>query len=207
MRHPTNLVIIGASTGGTRVLPEMLRRLPRMPAAILLVQHIPEFITPSFLGTLQRASRMPVAVATDGLSLTEGAVILTPGGLHCSVMENHRLRVAPGEKVNFVIPSVDVTMQSVRVALPGQRLFGVILTGMGRDGAAGLAHLKRLGATTFAQDKATCAVHGMPAEAVRLGAVDAELPPEGIVQRLVEEILGGQKKVPTGAGGISRLVH
>ena len=178
-----------------------------MPAAILLVQHIPEFITPSFLGTLQRASRMPVAVATDGLSLTEGAVILTPGGLHCSVMENHRLRVAPGEKVNFVIPSVDVTMQSVRVALPIQRLFGVILTGMGRDGAAGLAHLKRLGATTFAQDKATCAVHGMPAEAVRLGAVDAELPPEGIVQRLVEEILGGQKKVPTGAGGISRLVH
>jgi two-component system chemotaxis response regulator CheB len=119
--------------------------------------------------------------------------------------DNARLRVAPGEKVNFVIPSVDVTMQSVRPPWPGQRLFGVILTGMGRDGAAGLAHLKRLGAATFAQDKATCAVHGMPAEAVRMGAVDSELPPEGIVQRLMEEILGGQKKVPTAASGFSRI--
>ena len=184
---PANLVIIGASTGGTRVLPHLVSLLPELRAAIILIQHIPAFITPSFLGTLQRASRMPVSLATDGAALEVGRVLLTPGGFHCVLVDNARLRVFEGAKVNHVSTSVDVTMLSVTGPLT-PRLFGVLLTGMGRDGAAGMAHLKRLGAMTFAQNEATCAVHGMPAEAVKLGCVDYELPPEAIAARLVSAI-------------------
>jgi two-component system chemotaxis response regulator CheB len=127
---------------------------------------------------------MEVRLAQDGDWLREGLVLVAPSEAHCTLQRNQRVRLAPGPKVNFVCPSVDVMMQSVKAPPAGQRLIGVLLTGMGKDGAAGLAHLKRLGALTIAQDEASSAVYGMPAEAVKLGCVDHELAPEGILRLL-----------------------
>lgn len=189
MKGPANLIVVGASTGGTRLLPEMLAALPPLPAALLVIQHMPPFITTSFLRTIQKASQSTVRLAEDGSDLQEGEIVLVPGGVHCSLQHNLTLRVGSGPKVNFVCPSIDVTLLSTQATRDGQRLFGVLLTGMGRDGAAGLAHIKRLGGMTIVQDKASCAVYGMPAEAVKLGCVDYQLPPPEIVRLLAAEMM------------------
>jgi two-component system chemotaxis response regulator CheB len=119
--------------------------------------------------------------------LRPGAVYLAPSEAHCVLNGNRVLRVVPGPKVNFVCPAIDVTMQSVE-AMAFESLTGVLLTGMGKDGAAGLAHLKALGACTIAQSKETCAVHGMPAEAVRLGCVDLKLGPDEIARAIERRV-------------------
>jgi two-component system chemotaxis response regulator CheB len=123
-------------------------------------------------------------LARDGDVLEDGLTLLAPSGVHCTFDRNQSLKLTPGEKVNYVCPSIDVTMLSLTPPALGMRLAGVILTGMGKDGAAGLAHIRKAGGLTLAQNKATCAVYGMPAEAVKLGAVMHELPPEGIVRTL-----------------------
>ncbi len=178
------LVVIGASTGGTRVLPQLLSRLEVLRAAVLIVQHMPEFITPSFARTLQQHSAMPVRIVEQGDVLAAGRVYLCPGGLHCEVVGNDSLNLSDGPKVNHVRPSVDVTMLSVRrtPVIPG--LCAVILTGMGRDGAAGLAHIKDLGGLTLAQDQASCAVFGMPKMAIETGRVDHVLDSDGMARLL-----------------------
>lgn len=188
MSAAKTIVIIGASTGGTRLLPEMLATLPPLPAAFLIVQHMPPFIAASFLRTLAASTAMKVTMARDGADLASGEIALVPGGVHCSLANNQTLKVGPGPKVNFVCPSIDVAMQSLKAPVNGQRLFAILLTGMGRDGAAGMAHIKSLGGTTIVQDKRSCAVYGMPAEAVRLGCVDYQLAPAQITRLLASEI-------------------
>lgn len=177
---PLNLVIIGASTGGTRILPIILARLKPLKACLLIVQHMPEFINGSFVKTLGTYCCMPVRLARNGDALQNGSVIVAPGGIHCSVVQNKSIRLWAGERVNFVCPSVDVTMKSVLPPGPGETLTGIILTGMGRDGAAGTIHVKQLGGRTIAQDHASSAIFGMPDEAARTGCVDQILNPAEI---------------------------
>jgi two-component system chemotaxis response regulator CheB len=184
-RHlPPSIVLIGASTGGTRVLPEILSRLPLLPACIVIVQHMPKFINESLARSLAKNTPAKVRLAQDGDSLAEGLILLAPSGVHCRLIRNRNLCLAPGEPVNFVCPSIDVLMRSAQPPAGQQRLIGVLLTGMGNDGAAGLLHIKTLGGLTMAQNQASCAVYGMPAVAARLGCVDYELPPVEIARRL-----------------------
>jgi len=108
-------------------------------------------------------------------------VLIVPGAWHCSLSRsNTSVHLWQGEKVNFVCPSVDVTMLSIQPLRPRETLMGIILTGMGRDGANGMVHVKRLGGMTIAQEKTSCAVYGMPDEAVKTGCVDYILPPNEI---------------------------
>ncbi|GAB4294943.1 MAG: CheB methylesterase domain-containing protein [Desulfuromonadia bacterium] len=180
-----DLVIIGSSTGGLKVLEQLFPSLPVLNAALLIVQHITPVVDHSFAGSLQRVSRMPVRLARQGDDLTPGEVLLAPGGVHLTLVGNRSIRLAPGEKVNSVCPSIDVTMLSV-TPLKGNRGAGVILTGMGRDGADGIAHMKRCGAVTIAQDRSTSVIYGMPKAAAETGMVDFILPTRLIADKLVE---------------------
>lgn len=176
------VVIFGASTGGTRTLGQILELLPPLPACLVLVQHMPAFINDSLARTFSQQARTEVRLVRDGEPIESGAILLAPSDRHCTFRGNRRLHLASGPPVNFVCPSIDVTMRSLSLPPPGQALIGVLLTGMGKDGAAGMAHMKGLGALTVAQDRASCAVYGMPAEAVQLGCVDHVLPPEEIAR-------------------------
>lgn len=184
LTHRAGLVLIGASTGGPRTLCTLFENLPALNAAFLVVQHLPKLIETSLVRSLQRHAAMPVDLVRDGASLVPGSVLLAPAGLHCTLDANHRLRLVAGPKVNYVCPSVDVTMGSVVAPTRGERLIGVLLTGMGEDGARGMVHLRQLGALTVAQDEASSAVFGMPKAAWNVGGTDLLLPPERIARQL-----------------------
>jgi two-component system, chemotaxis family, protein-glutamate methylesterase/glutaminase len=183
------LVIIGASTGGTRAVAEILALLPPLRACLLIVQHMPRYINASVVRTWGHHARVQVKLAEDGAPLTQGLALVAPSQTHCTIKGNSHVSLAPGPEVNYVCPAIDVTMSSLGPPANNQGLFGVLLTGMGKDGAAGLAHIKRLGGCTIAQNEASCAIYGMPAAAVRLGVVDYELPPAAIA-RLLASTLG-----------------
>ncbi len=187
-RAPRCLIVIGASTGGTRVVPHLLEGLPLASASVLIIQHMPKFINASVTRSLSQHTAAEVRLAGDRDELAPGQVLLAPSEVHCTLVQNCSVRLHAGPQVNYVCPAIDVTMQSLRPPAPGQKLIGVLLTGMGKDGAAGLAHIKQLGGLTIAQNKATCAVYGMPAAAVKLGCVDYELPPEQIATLLAREV-------------------
>ena len=185
---PPSLIVIGASTGGPKVLWDLFSAMPPLSACILIVQHFPKFINDSFVRSLSLRTQAKVRLAQHGDELAEGLVLVAPSEVHCRVVGNRHLHLASGPDVNYVCPSIDVTMQSLCAWPNGSKLIGVLLTGMGRDGAAGLAHVKQLGGLTIAQYEATCAVYGMPGAAVRLGCVDFELPPEKIATLLVAQM-------------------
>lgn len=186
---PGNVIVIGASTGGTRVLVELFAALPPLAACVIVVQHMPKFINASLCRSLDGQGPMPVRLAEDGDRLQEGAVWIAPSDCHCHLVGNAAIRLGLGPKVNWVRPAIDVTMQSLCLPPPGGRIIGVLLTGMGSDGALGLAHIKTLGGLTIAQDEKSCAIHGMPAAAVKLGCVDHQLPPAEIAA-LLGRLLG-----------------
>ncbi len=173
-----HLVAMGASTGGTEALRALLARLPAVCPPIAIVQHMPPGFTASFAGHLDREVAPQVVEAVDGAPLTPGVVAIAPGDAHLEVRGRPgawHLQVRAGERVNRHMPSVDVLFHSV-ARLAGASAVGVLLTGMGNDGAAGLKAMQEAGAFTIAQDSATCTVYGMPRAAARLGAVTAELP-------------------------------
>lgn len=178
-----NLIMIGSSTGGLKVLEELFLRLPVLNAAVVIIQHITPQVDRSFVASLARVSKMPSSLAQEGTQLQGGRVYLAPGGAHLTLVRNGVVRLHDGEKVNSVRPSVDVAMKSVAAPL-GAKLAGVILTGMGADGAAGIAHIKQLGGITIAQDQKTSVIYGMPRAAVETGRVDFVLPTEGIADKL-----------------------
>lgn len=179
-----SLIVIGASTGGVRALHELFQSLPPLNACLVVVQHMPAFIMGSFVTSLSEKTPLDVKLAADGDELKSQRVFVIPGDRHGVIEGNGRLRITETEKVNFVRPSIDVTLLSLGSGKNGQRLAGVILTGMGRDGAKGLAHIKTLGAKTYAQKPSTCAVAGMPQSAIDLGCVDHILPPASIAASL-----------------------
>ena len=178
-----NIVVIGSSTGGLKVLEEMFRRLSVLKAAVLIVQHITPAIDQAFVCSLARISKMPVVLAHEGLALQQGQVVLAPGGVHLYLIRNQIVRLATGEKVNSVCPSIDVTLKTL-IPASGMKVAGVILTGMGCDGASGISHVKQIGGITIAQDQKTSVIYGMPKAAAETGKIDFILPTDRIADKL-----------------------
>ena len=181
----SNLLIIGSSTGGPRILEELFATLPPLNAAVLIVQHITKGIDESFAASIARFLPMHVRLASDGDPLQHGVALVAPGGVHLTLSNNRCVRLSQGEKVNSVCPSIDVAMKSTQPC-NGGKLAGVILTGMGRDGAEGIAHIKKAGGTTIAQDQSTSVIFGMPKAAVETGCVDFVLATSQIGRKLSE---------------------
>jgi chemotaxis response regulator CheB len=171
------LVALGASTGGPQALLTLLRDLPAdLDAAVLVVQHMAEGFIPGLASWLDGMVPMPVGVGVGGVRLAPGTVTIAPSGSNLLVQDD-RLRVAcvPAHPGQHHVPGIDACFSSVAEAL-GPAAIGVLLTGMGRDGAAGLLAMRRRGALTLCQDEATSTVYGMPAAAAALDAVDRQLP-------------------------------
>ncbi|WP_310735047.1 chemotaxis protein CheB, partial [Azohydromonas aeria] len=184
------LIFIGASTGGTEATREVLMSLPPDSPAVLITQHMPPGFTRSYAARLDSLSRLTVREATDGERLLPGHAYLAPGGLHLSVERsgaNYIARVRDGEPVNRHKPSVEVLFESAaRVA--GPNAFGVMLTGMGGDGARAMKLMRDAGAYNICQDEATCVVFGMPREAIAQGAAHEVLPLQRIGPHLMERL-------------------
>jgi two-component system chemotaxis response regulator CheB len=172
------IVAIGASTGGTEALTEILTAMPADAPGIVIVQHMPELFTAAFAKRLNELCRIEVKEGVNGDRIQQGRAIIAPGNFHLSVKRrghSHSIEISSGPLVSRHRPSVDVLFRSVATAI-GPDAVGVILTGMGNDGAAGLLEMKRAGAHTIAQDEHTCVVFGMPKEAIAAGAVDCVAP-------------------------------
>ena len=186
-RPGIKLLVIGASTGGPQALLTVLSALPeRLEPAVLVVQHMAEGFIPGLASWLDQLLPMPVVVGESGRRLEPGTVTIAPSGGNLLVQDD-RLRVlcTPPDVGQFHVPGIDATMRSVADAL-GPDAIGVLLTGMGRDGAAGLLAMRKRGAFTVGQDEATSAVYGMPAAAAALDAIDRQLPIDGIGPALCE---------------------
>ncbi|MDB5051683.1 MAG: response regulator receiver modulated CheB methylesterase [Fibrobacteres bacterium] len=185
----TNMVVaIGASTGGTRALESLLTALPANAPGIIIVQHMPEHFTRSFSERLNSLCAMEVKEAEDGDTVAPGRVLIAPGNFHMLLNRSgavYRVSVKSGPLVSRHRPSVDVLFKSV-ARFAGGNAVGVILTGMGGDGAGGMKEMKDCGATNIAQDEASCVVYGMPKEAVAAGGVDHILPLEAIPAKILE---------------------
>lgn len=168
------IVAIGTSTGGTQALEYVLTRLPRTTPGIAIVQHMPPKFTAAFAERLDGLCALEVREARDGDRIMPGLALIAPGGAHLLVRRDgaqYRVEVKPGPLISRHRPSVDVLFRSTAQAA-GPNAVGIIMTGMGDDGARGLLEMHEAGALTIAQDEATCVVYGMPKEAVKLGAVD-----------------------------------
>ena len=182
-----SIIAIGASTGGTEAIREVLQEMPANSPGIVITQHIPEKFSTSFAIRMDKLSPMKVCEATDGQQILAGHVYIAPGGLHMMVERSgarYVCRLNDGPAVNRHKPSVNVLFRSVANQL-GQNAIGVILTGMGDDGAEGLSEMKQAGAVTLAQDERSSVVWGMPGEAVKLNAVDDILPLKSVAKRLI----------------------
>jgi two-component system chemotaxis response regulator CheB len=184
------VVAIGASTGGTEALKELLSPLPADFPGIVIVQHMPETFTHQFAARLDSLCKIRVKEAQDGDRILPGHALLSPGGHHMAVVRRgmeYAVHVYRGEVVNRHMPSVDVLFSSCAHSL-GRNVIGVMLTGMGGDGSRGMLEMKQADAFNIAQDESTSVVFGMPREAIRIGAVDQVLPlnqiPGILLQRL-----------------------
>lgn len=169
------VIAIGASTGGTEAIQEVLTRLPKNTPGIAITQHIPPVFSRAFAERLNELCAMEVKEAQDGDTLMPGRVLIAPGNFHMVLRKSPgsgvRVTIQDGPRVCYQRPSADVMFSSVAEAA-GPRAVGVILTGMGADGAKGLLRMKEAGARTIAQDEASSVVFGMPREAIRLGAAE-----------------------------------
>jgi two-component system chemotaxis response regulator CheB len=182
------LIAIGASTGGTEAIREVLTRLPADAPGVLIAQHMPPGFTRSFAQRLDGLCRIAVSEAVDGERVRSGHAYIAPGDRHLTLVRSgadYVIALDNGPAVNHHRPSVDVLFNSV-AQHAGVNACGVMLTGMGKDGARGMLAMKQAGAVNIAQDEATCIVFGMPREAVAVGAVDEVLPLSRIAARLVE---------------------
>ena len=171
------LIAIGTSTGGTQALELELTALPRVGPGIVIVQHMPEMFTAAFAARLNTVCQAEVLEASDGDRVLPGRILIAPGGRHMTVERDgaqYRVRISDGPRVNRHKPSVDILFQSVARNV-GSNALGVIMTGMGDDGARGLLQMRQAGARTIGQNEATCVVYGMPAVALKLGAVEKEV--------------------------------
>jgi len=186
-RTTESIVCIGASTGGTESLREVLQALPANAPGIVIVQHMPEKFTASFAKRLNSLCEVDVKEAEDGDAVLRGRVLIAPGNLHTMVDRSgatYRVSVREGPLVSRHRPSVDVLFRSAARSA-GSNAVGLIMTGMGDDGARGLEEMKQAGARTIAQDEATSIVFGMPKEAIARGCVDRIAP----LSHLAQEIL------------------
>jgi two-component system chemotaxis response regulator CheB len=172
------VVVIGASTGGTEAIHQILKNLPYDCPPIAIVQHMPEHFTRSFAERMNGICKITVKEAKNGDSLIRGQALIAPGNMHMLVKRSgarYYVQVKDGPLVNRHKPSVDVLFRSAS-QYAGKNALGIILTGMGKDGAKGIQEMKNVGAFTIAQNKETCVVFGMPQEAIKLGAIDRVMP-------------------------------
>ncbi len=188
MHQTTDRVVtIGTSTGGTQALEAVLTQLPAVCPGIVIVQHMPERFTALFAERLDSLCRLEVREAKNGDRVIPGRALVAPGGRHMMLRRSgaqYHVEVADGPLVNRHKPSVDVLFRSVAQAA-GRNALGIIMTGMGDDGARGLKEMHDAGAPTIAEDESTCVVFGMPKEAVRLGGVDKSVPLDRIPQEII----------------------
>ena len=181
------LIAIGTSTGGTQALEAVLTRLPAVVPGIVIVQHMPEKFTAMFADRLNGLCKVEVREAKNGDRVIPGRALIAPGGKHMMLKRSgaqYYVDVADGPLVNRHKPSVDVLFRSV-AQTAGKNVLGIIMTGMGDDGARGMKEMHDVGAHTVAEDESTCVVFGMPKEAIRLGGVDKIIP----LDRIPEEII------------------
>jgi two-component system chemotaxis response regulator CheB len=181
------IVAIGTSTGGTQALEAVLTRLPRVCPGILVVQHMPEKFTAAFAERLNSLSEVEVLEAKNGDRLVPGRVLLAPGGFHMMLKRSgaqYVVEVVDGPLVSRHKPSVDVLFRSV-AKFAGKNATGIIMTGMGDDGARGMKEMFDAGAHTIAQDEASCVVFGMPKEAIKMQGVCEVLPLEAMPRAIV----------------------
>ena len=187
-RTTDRVVAIGTSTGGTQALEHILRALPEVSPGMVIVQHMPEKFTAAFAERLDRVCRITVKEAANGDRVRSGIALIAPGGRHMRLVRNgaqYHVEVFDGPLVSRHRPSVDVLFRSV-AKTAGRNAVGIIMTGMGDDGARGLLEMRQAGARTFGQDEATCVVYGMPREAFKLGAVEAEVPLAGLSRVILD---------------------
>ena len=183
-----DVVAIGSSTGGVEALLAILTQFPETCPPTVITQHMPATFTASFAARLDRASGAKVSEAVDGALLEPGKIYVAPGGVaHLEVVRSAglRCRLTQGDPVSGHRPSVDVLFNSVAQAV-GDKAVGVILTGMGRDGAQGLLAMRKAGARTLGQDEASCVVYGMPRTAFELGSVEKQVSLSSMGQTILD---------------------
>ena len=183
------VVAIGTSTGGTQALEAVLGALPLNSPGIVVVQHMPEKFTTAFAARLNDICRITVKEAQDKNRVLPGQVLIAPGGKHLLLRRSgaqYVVEVSDGPLVNRHRPSVDVLFRSV-AKCAGSNALGVIMTGMGDDGAAGLLEMRKAGAMTIAQDEATCVVYGMPKEALKRGGVERSVSLDQIAREIMQQ--------------------
>ena len=184
------IIAIGASTGGTEAVKDVLQMLPPNTPPILVTQHMPERFTKTWADRMNDLCHIAVKEAQDGDSVLPGHALVAPGGYNMTLVRNgarYTVQINQDPPVNRHRPSVDVTFASV-ARYAGANAVGVILTGMGGDGAKELLTMKRAGAFTIAQDEASCVVFGMPKEAIKAGAVDKVLPLDDIAGAILTHV-------------------
>ncbi|MBI2947144.1 MAG: chemotaxis response regulator protein-glutamate methylesterase [Verrucomicrobia bacterium] len=184
------VILLGASTGGTEALKEVLIRLPKGLPPICIVQHIPAYISKQFASRLNDVCAMEVREAQDHEFLQTGVVLVAPGGYHMALrrtMGSYQVRLEQTAPVNYQRPSVDVLFESAAKCV-GRHAIAALLTGMGKDGAAGLLKLRDAGAMTLAQDEESCVVFGMPKAAIELGAARRVLSLDDIAGAILHSL-------------------
>ncbi len=181
------VIAVGASTGGTRAIEAVLTTMPVTSPGTVIVQHMPENFTTSFARRLNKICPMEIREARDKDRVVPGVALIAPGNRHMLLYRSggtYRVKVKTGPRVHYQRPSVDVLFQSV-AKNAGRNAVGVLLTGMGADGAKGLLSMRENGANTIAQDEKSCVVFGMPKEAIKLGAVDEVVPLSDISRSII----------------------
>lgn len=190
IKNSNTVIALGASTGGTEALEQVIKSFPEDIPPVIVVQHMPAGFTKLYSERLDRGCRVTVKEAEDGDRLRSGLVIIGAGEHHlrlCKDARGYYISSKKGEKVSGHCPSVDVMFQSVAEVAKGSAI-GAILTGMGKDGAEGLLKMKEAGAFTIGQDKETCVVYGMPMEAFKLGAVTVQAPLYRIADIIIKRL-------------------
>jgi two-component system chemotaxis response regulator CheB len=178
------IIVIGASTGGPKALLEVLSSLPRdLPASILVVQHMPKGFTQSLAERLNWQTSLEVKEASEGDRIKPGVVYIAPGNKHM-IINGKTVHLTNGAKVNFTRPSIDVLMESV-AKYYGPNVIGILMTGMGQDGANGMKIIKESHGRTIAQDESSCTVYGMPKAAMDLKIVDKVVPLNNIAKEII----------------------
>ncbi len=188
LRTTEYVIVVGASTGGTEALTTFLKAMPLDSPGIVIVQHMPEKFTTSFAARLNDLCSITVKEAENGDSVIRGRALIAPGNYHMLLKRSgarYYVEVKEGPLVNRHRPSVDVLFRST-ARYAGANAVGVIMTGMGDDGAKGMLEMKQAGAKTVAQDEKSCVVFGMPKEAIKLGAVDKVLPLDSISEYVIK---------------------
>jgi len=201
LRTTHKVIAIGASTGGTQAIEFVLKHLPPTCPGTLIVQHMPEQFTTPFARRLDEICQMEVREARDDEHAVPGLALVAPGNRHMLLRQSgaqYLVKIKNGPSVNHQRPSVDVLFQSV-ARYAGDSAIGVLLTGMGDDGAKGLLAMHEKGAYTLAQDEETSVVFGMPKEAIKLGAVDDVLPVQRIPRAIVSFLQKQEKETGKGA--------